>query len=213
MNKVESKKLLGLIISIYPRANYPNINATADAWAMVMPEISFKEAETALIKIMREKTFEPTPADIVNAVSSFKPDPDTASTFNEFWREIQDAIRYHGYNNWPKEWGHPAKNLIAAQFREPLCLYDNDQQTSIQAQVRNAYEAECKKMKEAKQNAPYRQMISEDAPAKKLGTNAGAVFKLTEKLANSFDMNLKINDDKKHPPEIHPLASDELKTA
>lgn len=206
MNKLETAELLKIIISIYPKANYPDLQSTAHAWALIMPDVSYKMAEIALMKLLREKTFDPTtgpmPAEIVKACESLTIDPNAAPPFNEFWRLIQKAISTHGYDRWPEEWGHPTMNAIARQYKYEVCLADNSQQTNIQAQVRNAYEAECKRFKEAKRNLAVakitgnEQKINEiaEAVAGKIGNNKSP-FKLIEKKEPEPDTRPELTEE------------------
>lgn len=62
MNKQEVKKLLGLIIDLYP--SFKLTTDTATIWAETLEDISFEHARTNLIKHVKESQFPPTIADI-----------------------------------------------------------------------------------------------------------------------------------------------------
>ncbi len=126
MTKAEAIKLIRVILAIYPKALYTNIEFTGETWALAMPDVDYEKAQTAIIKKLRHSPFTPGVSDIISAVKELYPTPFIAPTESDAWQIVSKAVSNLGYARFPTEWPHPA---IAAAVRsitpERLCHDEN----------------------------------------------------------------------------------------
>ncbi len=200
------KKILFMISTINPRVILPSdeelYDFMIDTWMTYLNPYPFEAVQAAIYKYFNERKDQPGPQDILNQIKKFMPaDPDAPPSVEEAWHEVNDFIHSHGYMNPPKleEYSNPAVyDAVSSIGWLSICTDENVAAT--RAYFYKNYNG-------------YSKRKTEENAVKRITGGNSATFKLIEKVSNSMDMNSKIKDNKNSASEIHPLASDELKTA
>lgn len=114
MNKKEAAMLIGVAVANMPNLQNKSLAATANAWALIMPDISYYDGQQALIKLLRNREFPtlPLPGEIVRAVRELKQGNDSPPTAIEAWEEVRkfaDPYKHH-------DWSHPAVAATVKSF-------------------------------------------------------------------------------------------------
>lgn len=97
MNITECKKLIASMMAVYENYNPKDPEFTAKMWADVMPDYSYKQADTALRNYIRSSTsgFAPTPGQIIDIIHTMT----TPQELNEMeaWAVVRKAIGRSSY--------------------------------------------------------------------------------------------------------------------
>lgn len=108
MTRQEIAVLVALAAGNHPHVQ--DLGATADLWLMMLGDLPFDVAKTALGKVLATSRFFPTVAEIREAAASLRPagapEPELA------WAEVLDQIRRVGAYGTPV-WSHPAVGRAA----------------------------------------------------------------------------------------------------
>lgn len=162
MTENEAAKLVRMVISVCPNCRLPNAELTAKTWALVMPEITYPKAELALVKILREKSFAPTPADIIKAVESMFPEPNAFPPAEEAWKEVISQLNSYAP---PKEYSHPLimDAVKTFDYVDELCRCNNDDLGIKRAQFIKTYNNLAEREKEKKRNQAVAAISSQNA--------------------------------------------------
>ena len=176
MTKNEAALLVKMLISVCPN-NIANPKMTAHTWAIVMPDISFSQAQAAIVKILREKQFIPTPADIIKAVESMFPDPCAPPSAEAAWKEVISQLNSYAP---PKAYSHPLimETVATFDYVDELCRCNNDDLGIKRAQFVKTYNNLSERAKEKKRN----QAVNEIA-GKNLQRLDGLVHSIANKMA------------------------------
>lgn len=114
MDKREAAMLIGVAVANMPNLQNKSLAATAKAWALIMPDISYADGQQALIKLLRSREYPtlPLPGEIVRTVRKLKQGSDNPPTAIEAWEEVRkfaDPYKHH-------EWSHPAVAATVKSF-------------------------------------------------------------------------------------------------
>lgn len=121
MTRDEAGKLVGYAVAAFPSFQDKSMQGTINLWAAIMADVEFKLAELAIFKILREKSFFPTPADIMKAVKSLAANND-APPAELAWQEVQSQLNYYAKPNYT----HPAiSETVKVLGYARLCHSDN----------------------------------------------------------------------------------------
>lgn len=109
MNVKEAATLLSYVVATMPNIQDKDLSATAKAWAIIMPDISFELGQQAVLKILRDKKIPtvPLPGEIINTVKEIVNGENkiNAPSDYEAWQEVRSKIDFYKPN---QKWSHPA---------------------------------------------------------------------------------------------------------
>lgn len=114
MDKREAAVLIGIAIANMPNLQSKSLAATANAWAVIMPDISYADGQQALIKLLRSREYPtlPLPGEIVKAVRELKQSSSTPPSAIEAWEEVRKFANPYKQH----EWSHPAVAAAVKSF-------------------------------------------------------------------------------------------------
>lgn len=109
MNKQEAARIIALAVVVMPNLQDKSIAKTAAAWASIMPDVSYKQGEAAMLKLLRERSIPtlPLPGEILAALKELKTGfgQKAAPLDFEAWQEVCSKIDpYKAVTHW----SHPA---------------------------------------------------------------------------------------------------------
>jgi len=105
MTVSEAARLIAIAVATLPNLQDKELAPTAHVWAAVMPDLDYKTAEAALIRILREKKIAtlPQPAELLEAARFLRRHPDDPPPAAVAWAEVRQKLdRYRA-----PEWSHP----------------------------------------------------------------------------------------------------------
>lgn len=101
MNKAETAKLIAVFKAVYPGFGGENIDATINAWQMVLADIPYEQASAAGAAYISSEHFPPVPADIVSRIAITQ--EQNYPTAIELWGVIRKGIS-NGLYGYVKEY-------------------------------------------------------------------------------------------------------------
>lgn len=106
MNQREAGALIAIAVASMPNLQGKSVKATTEAWAMIMPDISYTDAKMALVKLLRDREYPtlPLPGEIVKAVRELKQGKNKPPTAIEAWEEVRKFASPYKHH----DWSHPA---------------------------------------------------------------------------------------------------------
>lgn len=154
MNKEDALKLITICSANYK--NWPEQGkevATVDLWTMMLQDIPPEVAQGAVMAHLARSPYPPTISDIRNAAIAVT-EPKRLEAI-EAWELINQAIRKYGYYREAQALASlpPEVADMARKFTwESLCTSENEE--TLRAQFRMAWETQTKRAREDKQIAP-----------------------------------------------------------
>lgn len=114
MNKKEAAMLIGIAAANMPNLQNKSLGAAANAWALIMPDISYAEGQQALIKLLREREYPtlPLPGEIIRAIRQLKQGSNVPPTAIEAWEEVRKFANPYKHH----DWSHPAITAAVKSF-------------------------------------------------------------------------------------------------
>ena len=153
MTAKEAAKLIAVAVAALPNIQGKSLAATADAWAAIMPDVSFDDGKAAMLLVLREKTIPtlPLPGEILAALKKLH-DPDGLPTAAEAWGEVMELARKRGiYTPWAYS-NALVQKAVACFGREELCALQTEQVPTARAQFLRIYDSMAQKEKDKKAN-------------------------------------------------------------
>ena len=97
MNKAETAKLIAVFKAVYPGFGGENIDATINAWQMVLADIPYEQASAAGAAYISSEHFPPVPADIVSriAITQEQDYPTAIELWGVIRKGISNGIYYY----------------------------------------------------------------------------------------------------------------------
>lgn len=160
MNKKEAAMLIGIAAANMPNLQNKSLGAAANAWALIMPDISYAEGQQALIKLLREREYPtlPLPGEIVRAARQLKQGSNVPPTAIEAWEEVRKFANPYKHHNW----SHPAITAAVKSFGvNRICSNEYD----LSRHFMQRYDALVSRAIEKSENKLVRQIAS----ARKVG--------------------------------------------
>lgn len=97
MTPRETARLLAVIAGLWP--NFKGDERTRDAWAIAFRNVSYQDAESALMLLFEtgERTFAPTASELFAAVKRITRPPESDLRAEEAWSLVVQAVRRFGF--------------------------------------------------------------------------------------------------------------------
>ena len=105
MTQGEAALILSIPALAMPNMQGKDLTAPAATMAMLLPDVTFEEGKTAIVKIMRERKIAtlPLPGEILDTVRQLRPNSTEFPTAFEAWEEVRKKL-----NSWHSaEWSNP----------------------------------------------------------------------------------------------------------
>ena len=151
-NKITRAQILATLFAAYDKANNEKQIA---AYSMALKDIPEELLMRACHKLMLEKTFLPSIAEIVQGCRSLVgvvDDRKRERTWAEAWEEIMKQVRECGIYDKPK-WSTPEiASTVKAYGYTDLCGLNRDELQTASAQCRRFYEEACSRKQEKSVN-------------------------------------------------------------
>ena len=143
MTKQEFAVFVATIKTAYPKDNLLATPDQVSLWFEMLGHIPFEAAKLALKKYILSNKFPPTIADISLLGADLMEDriPDA----DEAWGELNKAIRKYGYMRETEALNsltEPVRKAVERIGFQNICQSPYEQQNTLRAQFRGAYEAE-----------------------------------------------------------------------
>lgn len=109
MNVKEAAVLLSYVTAAMPNIQNKNLQATAQLWAITMPDVPFKLGEQAILRILRDKKIStvPLPGEIIDMAKTIVNGVNKVNAPSDYeaWQEVKTKIDPYKQKI---EWSHPA---------------------------------------------------------------------------------------------------------
>lgn len=169
MDKLEVAKLVSIC-----SANYRNwlpedkVDDTVNLWVLMLADLNYEVGQAAVMAHLARSPYPPTISDIRNAAIAVT-EPNRLEAI-EAWDLINQAIRKYGFYRAEQAMASlpPEVADMARKFTwESLCTSENEE--TLRAQFRMAWETQAKRTREDKQIAPVvMKMIESSGVIKRL---------------------------------------------
>lgn len=120
MNTPEAAKLIAIALTIFPEHGDKDLKTMAQTWSMVMGDLSYQQAQQALVKVLRHSHFWPKPSEIIEMAKSMLPEgiPNAEDAWIEICKNLNPYKR--------PEWSHPViEKAVKTMGYMQLCTSEN----------------------------------------------------------------------------------------
>ena len=135
MTRDELKTIIAVISRAYPKLFVTPDKEMVDLWFMLLEDIAYSEAQTAVVAWIREEKYPPAISDICGKIFDYK--NNSRISGDEAFQLVRQAVRRHGYCS-PGEardfLGEEIWSVVERYGWDYFCTYDTDNVTTVQAQ-------------------------------------------------------------------------------